>query len=132
MRPAACLPRAIICTQPLHPAAPLHPCTLSPHSFHPPLPLFPPSQVGTGGLVRDPAVHAECVARVVAAYEGAGFVCRGVRESPIKGAAAGNTEFLAHFSYLPGGGASGEEEKIGQDEGGGAAGATRQAAALES
>eukprot|EP00887_Chlorella_sp_A99_P003384 scaffold7.g3384.t1 len=59
------------------------------------------AQVSVGGVVRDPAVHREVIARVVAAYEAAGFRCQGWRESPIKGATSGNTEFLAHFKFLP-------------------------------
>ena len=55
------------------------------------------AQVGAGGVVRDPAVHAEVIQRVVVAYEAAGFECQGWRESPIKGATSGNTEFLAYF-----------------------------------
>ena len=56
-------------------------------------------QVSAGGVVRDPVVHAAVVARVVAGYEAAGFACRGWTTSPIKGAAAGNTEFLAYFLF---------------------------------
>ena len=55
-------------------------------------------QVARGGVVKDPAVHREVVAKVVAGVEGRGFTFRGHIESPIKGASAGNTEFLCHFS----------------------------------
>lgn len=54
-------------------------------------------QVGAGGVVRDPAVHAEVIERVVAGLRDLGFQCSGWMESPIKGATSGNTEFLAHF-----------------------------------
>jgi predicted rRNA methylase YqxC with S4 and FtsJ domains len=47
--------------------------------------------------VRDPAVHRQVIDRVVGAYEAAGFACQGWRESPIKGAASGNTEFISYF-----------------------------------
>lgn len=39
----------------------------------------------------------QVIERVVGAWEGAGFACRGWRESPIKGAASGNTEFISYF-----------------------------------
>jgi 23S rRNA (cytidine1920-2'-O)/16S rRNA (cytidine1409-2'-O)-methyltransferase len=55
------------------------------------------AQVGRGGLVRDPRVHAEVCDRVTAGIEALGFTCRGVIESPLKGDKSGNTEFLAHF-----------------------------------
>jgi 23S rRNA (cytidine1920-2'-O)/16S rRNA (cytidine1409-2'-O)-methyltransferase len=48
-------------------------------------------------VVRDPAVHQQVIARVVAGYEAAGFRCAGWIESPIKGATSGNTEFLAYL-----------------------------------
>jgi len=54
-------------------------------------------QVGTGGVVKDPAVHAEVIERVVTALAAVGFKSSGWIESPIKGATSGNTEFLAHF-----------------------------------
>ena len=62
-----------------------------------PMPSPRAAQVGSGGLVRDPAVHRQVIERVVGAYEAAGFACQGWRESPIKGAAAGNTEFISYF-----------------------------------
>ncbi|PSC67440.1 hemolysin A isoform B [Micractinium conductrix] len=76
-------------------------------------------QVSAGGVVRDPAVHQQVIDRVVAAWEGAGFQCQGWRESPIKGANAGNTEFLSYFRRLGGDAAAG---------GGGAAAAAAAAA----
>ncbi len=51
-------------------------------------------QVRRGGVVRDPAVRAEVVARIRAFGETElGWLCRGVCESPITGP-AGNVEFL--------------------------------------
>lgn len=53
------------------------------------------ADVGSGGIVRDPALHRRAVEKVrtfIAAQTG--FHWRGVIESPIKGA-DGNTEFLA-------------------------------------
>lgn len=54
-------------------------------------------QVSAGGVVRDPAVHAEVLARVCTGVEDSGFTCKGHMPSPIKGATSGNTEFLAYF-----------------------------------
>lgn len=98
------------------------------------------AQVASGGVVRDPAVHAEVVARVVAACEAEGLACRGWMESPIKGATAGNTEFLAHFVCSRGGASGGAgggseapaaaaEAEAGDaaEEGGPAAGAAEDA-----
>lgn len=51
-----------------------------------------------GGVVTDPAVHQRVIASVVAGIETHGFKNHGVIESPIKGAASGNTEFLAYFT----------------------------------
>nr|XP_043637265.1 hemolysin A [Erigeron canadensis] len=55
------------------------------------------SQVGGGGIVRDPLVHQEVRERIVKGIEDLGFQCTGWIESPIKGA-EGNIEFLACFS----------------------------------
>jgi 23S rRNA (cytidine1920-2'-O)/16S rRNA (cytidine1409-2'-O)-methyltransferase len=51
-------------------------------------------QVGKGGIVRDPALHAEVCARIEAAVRALGFKTR-TMESPILGA-EGNREFLLH------------------------------------
>jgi 23S rRNA (cytidine1920-2'-O)/16S rRNA (cytidine1409-2'-O)-methyltransferase len=55
-----------------------------------------PSEVGKGGVVRDPAVHRTVCERV-AAWIGAqaGWSVLGIAESPITGP-AGNREFLIH------------------------------------
>lgn len=90
-----------------------------PHPPHPHPPTHPALQVSAGGVVRDPAVHQEVIDRVVGACRDAGFRCAGWVESPIKGASAGNTEFLAYFQR----GVAEEEGEGGRAaaEGGGAA-----------
>ena len=70
--------------------------------------------------MRDPAVHRQVIDRVVQAYAAAGFACRGWRESPIKGATSGNTEFISYF-------VRGEPPPAGS-AGGGEAGAAAEAA----
>lgn len=54
-------------------------------------------KIRSGGIVKDPAVHAEVIARVTRGVCALGYRCVGVTESPIKGEKSGNTEFLAHF-----------------------------------
>ncbi len=58
--------------------------------------------VGKGGVVRDPAIHARVCADVRAWLEGAGWRVEGVVESPITGP-EGNVEFLiaAHGPEQP-------------------------------
>jgi len=56
--------------------------------------------VSPGGVVRDPAVHREVIERVTAGAAELGFVRQGVIESPIRGAASRNTEFLAHYKRV--------------------------------
>jgi 23S rRNA (cytidine1920-2'-O)/16S rRNA (cytidine1409-2'-O)-methyltransferase len=51
------------------------------------------SEVGKGGVVRDPAVHARVCAEVSAWVESRGWRVEGVVESPITGP-EGNVEFL--------------------------------------
>lgn len=55
------------------------------------------SQVGKGGIVKDPIVHQEVLEKISKGVENFGFCRRGWIESPLKGA-EGNTEFLVHFS----------------------------------
>ena len=50
-------------------------------------------EVGKGGVVRDPALHARVCGEVQSWLEGAGWQVAGITESPIKGP-EGNTEFL--------------------------------------
>jgi 23S rRNA (cytidine1920-2'-O)/16S rRNA (cytidine1409-2'-O)-methyltransferase len=52
-------------------------------------------QVGKGGIVRDPALHQESVAKVSRALLALGFSQLGSMESPILGA-EGNREFFLH------------------------------------
>ncbi|PIA60539.1 hypothetical protein AQUCO_00300197v1 [Aquilegia coerulea] len=54
------------------------------------------SQVGKGGIVRDPLVHQEVLERIIKGVENFGFCSKGWIESPLKGA-EGNTEFLVCF-----------------------------------
>ncbi|KAL6658586.1 hypothetical protein ACP70R_001553 [Stipagrostis hirtigluma subsp. patula] len=58
------------------------------------------SQVGGGGIVRDPLVHKEVLDRIISGVEEFGFRNKGWIESPLKGA-EGNTEFLACFHRIP-------------------------------
>lgn len=55
------------------------------------------SQVGGGGIVRDPVVHQEVLDKIIKGVENFGFCSKGWIESPLKGA-EGNTEFLVYFS----------------------------------
>ncbi|KAJ9176696.1 hypothetical protein P3X46_011980 [Hevea brasiliensis] len=57
------------------------------------------SQVGSGGIVRDPQVHQEVLEKIVKGVENFGFCSKGWIESPLKGA-EGNTEFLVYFSRI--------------------------------
>ena len=53
-------------------------------------------EVGKGGLVRDPAVHARVVDAVTGAADALGLTRVAATDSPIAGA-EGNREFLLHF-----------------------------------
>jgi 23S rRNA (cytidine1920-2'-O)/16S rRNA (cytidine1409-2'-O)-methyltransferase len=53
-------------------------------------------QVGRGGVVRDPAVHAAVLRDLLAWAAAHGFAVRGLTASPLRGP-AGNVEFLAHL-----------------------------------
>ncbi|XP_031373087.1 uncharacterized protein LOC116188089 isoform X2 [Punica granatum] len=57
------------------------------------------SQVGGGGIVRDPQVHQEVLEKIIAGVENFGFSNKGWIESPLKGA-EGNTEFLVCFTRI--------------------------------
>jgi len=59
------------------------------------------SQVGTGGVVKDPKVHQDVIQKVTSGIEAWGFRSKGVCESPIKGEKSGNTEFLSYFIRDP-------------------------------
>lgn len=53
--------------------------------------------VGKGGVVRDPAVRAAAIARVLEAARSAGFATLGAVPSPVAGAKKGNIEELVHL-----------------------------------
>ncbi len=54
-------------------------------------------EVGRKGIVRDSAVHARVLERILHGAGDAGFVCRGLVRCDTRGR-TGNVEFLAHFS----------------------------------
>ena len=54
------------------------------------------SQVGRGGIIKDPKVHQQVTDLVVAGIKEFGFELQGVTDSPITGT-HGNKEFLAYF-----------------------------------
>jgi 23S rRNA (cytidine1920-2'-O)/16S rRNA (cytidine1409-2'-O)-methyltransferase len=56
----------------------------------------PKARVERGGVVRDPAVWADAIRSVAAAYREAGCVLRGATPSPLVGP-AGNREFFLHL-----------------------------------
>lgn len=62
------------------------------------------SDVGKGGVVRDPAIHRRVLEEVLAAAQAEGYAVRGLIRSPLKGP-AGNVEFLAWLVY-------GEEDAV--------------------
>lgn len=55
-------------------------------------------EIGKGGLVRDPAIHARVVDQVSAAASGLGLTRVAMTESPITGT-EGNREFLLHLRH---------------------------------
>ena len=67
-------------------------------------------RVGKNGVVRDPAVHEDVIARVLAIAEGLGFVPRGLTFSPVKGP-KGNIEYLLYLG-MQGGRTSIADEEI--------------------
>lgn len=58
-------------------------------------------KVGKRGVVRDPAVHREVIARVIAAAATLGFTPAGLTYSPVKGP-EGNIEYLLYLTADPG------------------------------
>ncbi len=58
---------------------------------------LPREQVARGGVVRRRELHARAVAMVEEYVRGAGLRCRGVVESPVRGA-KGNLEFLMYIT----------------------------------
>jgi 23S rRNA (cytidine1920-2'-O)/16S rRNA (cytidine1409-2'-O)-methyltransferase len=57
-------------------------------------------EVGKGGVVRDPKIHAAVIESVREIAESLGFTVNEVIESPLEGP-AGNKEFLAHLRSAP-------------------------------
>ena len=55
-------------------------------------------QVGKGGVVRDPAVHREVLAKLVEFARSLGLHTYGLIVSPLRGP-AGNVEFFAHWAW---------------------------------
>ncbi|XP_057517439.1 uncharacterized protein LOC130798466 isoform X2 [Amaranthus tricolor] len=51
------------------------------------------SQVGKGGIVKDPEVHKEVLEKIINGVQSYGFISKGWIESPIKGAEAFQEEF---------------------------------------
>jgi 23S rRNA (cytidine1920-2'-O)/16S rRNA (cytidine1409-2'-O)-methyltransferase len=70
------------------------------------------AQVGKGGIVSDPAVHEEVLARVKASAADLGFEACAVTPSPITGA-SGNREFLLHLRRHDGGEAPPAAGRVG-------------------
>jgi 23S rRNA (cytidine1920-2'-O)/16S rRNA (cytidine1409-2'-O)-methyltransferase len=58
-------------------------------------------QVGRGGLVSDPALWRQAVDRVLTAAGAHGLGGRGITASPLRGASAGNREFLVWLTPGP-------------------------------
>jgi 23S rRNA (cytidine1920-2'-O)/16S rRNA (cytidine1409-2'-O)-methyltransferase len=75
---------------------------LTPHADVIPLikPQFEAGQqdVGKGGVVKDPRVHARVLEEVLVAAQAEGFAIKGLIKSPLKGP-AGNVEFLAWLGW---------------------------------
>ena len=58
------------------------------------------TQVGKGGIVRNPLIHEEVLTNIVHKAGGLGYVVRGLTPSPLRGA-RGNIEFLLHLGLDP-------------------------------
>lgn len=54
------------------------------------------TEVGKGGIIKDPKVHQDVIEKVVHGITEAGFIHQGTIDSPILGT-MGNKEFLAYF-----------------------------------
>jgi|YNPBryantNP2012_1023418.scaffolds.fasta_scaffold01714_3 23S rRNA (cytidine1920-2'-O)/16S rRNA (cytidine1409-2'-O)-methyltransferase len=67
------------------------------------------SDVGKGGVVRDPLVHRRVLTKVLASAADSGLGLQGLIPSPLRGP-AGNIEFLAH--WVPGAGVIEAHEAI--------------------
>jgi len=53
-----------------------------------------------GAIVQDSNLHRKVLHDIIDCYQQAGFYCKGVATSPIKGG-SGNTEFLVYFAVQP-------------------------------
>lgn len=58
-------------------------------------------QVGRGGVVTDPGLWRQAITRIVSAGERHGLGARGLVASPLRGASAGNREFLLWMRHGP-------------------------------
>ena len=56
-----------------------------------------PEQVGRGGLVRDPEVHAAVILGVAGSFASLGFCAVGVTRAPVAGRKSGNREYPLHL-----------------------------------
>lgn len=56
-----------------------------------------PEDVGRGGLVRDPEVHARVIREVAWSFEDLGFGATGVIRAPVAGRRSGNREYPMHL-----------------------------------
>jgi len=56
-----------------------------------------PEQVGRGGLVRDPDVHAAVISNVAASFVSLGFGAISVTRAPVAGRKSGNREYPLHI-----------------------------------
>ena len=68
-------------------------------------------RVGKNGVVRDPVVHEDVIARVLATAERLGFVLSGLTFSPVKGP-KGNIEYLLYLGMMQGGRTAIADEEI--------------------
>ena len=59
-----------------------------------------PEDIKKGGVIKDEKVHNRLIKKVQDGIEELGFLCRGVIESPIRGATSENKEFLAMFDKI--------------------------------
>ncbi len=54
-------------------------------------------EVQRGGIIDNPVIHERIKIDITTAFTAAGFLCLGIIDSPIQGAASGNKEFLGFF-----------------------------------
>ena len=68
-------------------------------------------QVGKKGIVRDPEVHRQVIAKVIAMAEHNGLAAAGLTHSPVTGA-KGNIEYLLYLNKAPGMGYNNLMDKV--------------------